>query len=104
MPRLSDSMEDGTILKWLKANGDSVAAGDELVEIETDKATMTHESEADGVLEIVVREGQSVPVGTVIARVGSSSAADRCQRSRNAARAGHACREEACVRARHRPW
>ena len=40
MPRLSDSMEEGTILKWLKAAGDEVAKGDELVEIETDKATI----------------------------------------------------------------
>ena len=43
MPRLSDSMEEGTILKWLKAEGDEVTRGDELVEIETDKATMTYE-------------------------------------------------------------
>ena len=39
MPRLSDSMEEGTILKWLKSDGDSVAKGDELVEIETDRPT-----------------------------------------------------------------
>ena len=45
MPRLSDSMEEGTILKWLKAEGDEVARGDELVEIETDKATMTYEAD-----------------------------------------------------------
>ena len=45
MPRLSDSMEEGTILKWLKADGDEVARGDELVEIETDKATMTYEAD-----------------------------------------------------------
>ena len=48
MPRLSDSMEEGTILKWLKADGDEVARGDELVEIETDKATMTYEADAAG--------------------------------------------------------
>src|ERR671922_82880 len=53
MPRLSDSMEEGTILKWLKAAGDEVSKGDELVEIETDKATMTYEADADGTLEIV---------------------------------------------------
>ena len=48
MPRLSDSMEEGTILKWLKADGDEVARGEELAEIETDKATMTYEADADG--------------------------------------------------------
>ena len=48
MPRLSDSMEEGTILKWLKAEGDEVARGDELVEIETDKATMTYEADTAG--------------------------------------------------------
>ena len=48
MPRLSDSMEEGTIVKWLKTNGDAVARGEPLVEIETDKATMTQEAERDG--------------------------------------------------------
>ena len=57
MPRLSDSMEEGTILRWLKANGDEVARGEELAEIETDKATMTYEADAAGVLEIVAQEG-----------------------------------------------
>jgi pyruvate dehydrogenase E2 component (dihydrolipoamide acetyltransferase) len=50
MPRLSDSMETGTILTWLKADGERVEIGDELVEIETDKATMTYESPSAGVL------------------------------------------------------
>ena len=45
MPRLSDSMEEGTVLKWLKSVGDEVAVGDELVEIETDKANMVYESD-----------------------------------------------------------
>ena len=53
MPRLSDSMEEGTILKWLKSDGDEVKRGDELVEIETDKANMTYEADEDGVAEIV---------------------------------------------------
>ena len=56
MPRLSDSMEEGTILTWLKRDGEAVAAGEELVEIETDKATMTHAAEDEGILEIVARE------------------------------------------------
>jgi pyruvate dehydrogenase E2 component (dihydrolipoamide acetyltransferase) len=61
MPRLSDSMEEGTILRWLKQDGDEVAAGDELAEIETDKATMTYEAESAGVLRIVAREGDTLP-------------------------------------------
>jgi pyruvate dehydrogenase E2 component (dihydrolipoamide acetyltransferase) len=70
MPRLSDSMEEGTILKWLKAAGDEVSKGDELVEIETDKATMTYEADADGTLEIVADEGATLAIGEVIARIG----------------------------------
>src|SRR3954471_8475615 len=71
MPRLSDSMEEGTILKWLKSDGDEVKRGDELVEIETDKANMTYEADSDGVLEIVAQEGDTLPVGETIARLGS---------------------------------
>jgi pyruvate dehydrogenase E2 component (dihydrolipoamide acetyltransferase) len=71
MPRLSDSMEEGTILKWLKADGDEVAKGEELVEIETDKATMTYEADGDGTLSIVAQEGDTLPIGEVIARIGA---------------------------------
>ena len=71
MPRLSDSMEEGTIVKWLKSVGDEVALGEELVEIETDKANMTYESDTAGVLsEIVAEEGATLAIGEVIARVG----------------------------------
>jgi pyruvate dehydrogenase E2 component (dihydrolipoamide acetyltransferase) len=73
MPRLSDSMEEGTILKWLKSDGDEVKRGDELVEIETDKANMTYEADQDGVLEIVAEEGATLPVGDPIARIGGGS-------------------------------
>jgi pyruvate dehydrogenase E2 component (dihydrolipoamide acetyltransferase) len=72
MPRLSDSMEEGTILKWLRAAGEEVKRGEELVEIETDKATMTYEADADGVLEILAAEGDTLPIGAVIARLGGS--------------------------------
>jgi pyruvate dehydrogenase E2 component (dihydrolipoamide acetyltransferase) len=75
MPRLSDSMEEGTILKWLKAEGDEVAKGDELVEIETDKATMTYEADAAGTLSIVAQEGETLPIGQVIARLGAGGEA-----------------------------
>ena len=74
MPRLSDSMEEGTILQWLKQVGDTVAIGDELVEIETDKANMAYESDVAGTLaEILVQEGETVPIGTPIAMVGEGS-------------------------------
>ena len=73
MPRLSDSMEEGTVLQWLKKVGDEVAVGDELVEIETDKANMAYESDLAGTLsEILVDEGETVAIGTPIARVGDS--------------------------------
>ena len=76
MPRLSDSMEEGTILKWMKGVGDEVALGDELVEIETDKANMVFEADAAGTLiEIVAGEGDTLPIGEVIARVGEASEA-----------------------------
>jgi pyruvate dehydrogenase E2 component (dihydrolipoamide acetyltransferase) len=75
MPRLSDSMEEGTILKWLKAEGDEIARGDELVEIETDKATMTYEADSPGTLSIVAKEGETLPIGEVIARLGAAGEA-----------------------------
>ena len=74
MPRLSDTMEEGTILRWLKGDGEELARGEELVEIETDKATMTYESDQAGVLAIVAVEGSTLAVGEVIARVGAASA------------------------------
>jgi pyruvate dehydrogenase E2 component (dihydrolipoyllysine-residue acetyltransferase) len=71
MPRLSDSMQEGTIVRWLKRSGETVAPGDVLAEIETDKATMEFEAESDGVLEIVAAEGATVAVGELIARLGA---------------------------------
>jgi pyruvate dehydrogenase E2 component (dihydrolipoamide acetyltransferase) len=71
MPRLSDSMEEGTVLRWLKSVGDEVKRGDELVEIETDKANMTYEATDEGtLLEIVAEEGSTLPIGEPIARIG----------------------------------
>jgi len=72
MPRLSDSMEEGAIVRWLCEDGAIVARGQELVEIETDKATMVYEAEADGVLAIVAAEGDTVAVGGPIARIGTA--------------------------------
>jgi pyruvate dehydrogenase E2 component (dihydrolipoamide acetyltransferase) len=74
MPRLSDSMEEGTVLRWLKGVGDEVAVGDELVEIETDKANMVYESDLAGtIVEVLAQEGDTLPVGDPIARVGDAS-------------------------------
>ena len=71
MPRMSDTMEEGNIVEWMKKEGDAVEPGDLLAEIETDKATMEFESLWEGVLlHIAVSEG-SVPVEGVIAVIGS---------------------------------
>jgi pyruvate dehydrogenase E2 component (dihydrolipoamide acetyltransferase) len=91
MPRLSDSMEEGTILQWLKQVGDDVAVGDELVEIETDKANMAYESDVAGTLsEILVEEGETVAIGTPIARVGGdeNGAAKQDSEGQSASSAG----------------
>jgi pyruvate dehydrogenase E2 component (dihydrolipoamide acetyltransferase) len=73
MPRLSDSMEEGTVLRWLKSPGDQVSLGEELVEIETDKANMVYEAPAAGTLvETLAEEGDTLPIGEVIARVGEA--------------------------------
>ncbi|MEK6271634.1 MAG: dihydrolipoamide acetyltransferase family protein [Actinomycetota bacterium] len=73
MPRLSDSMEEGTILRWMKSAGDQVSLGEELVEIETDKANMVYEAPAGGTLiETLAQEGDTLPIGQVIARVGEA--------------------------------
>jgi pyruvate dehydrogenase E2 component (dihydrolipoamide acetyltransferase) len=77
MPRLSDSMEEGVVLKWLKQVGDEVAVGDELVEIETDKANMAYESDVAGTLtEILAPEGETLAIGERIAIVGDAGARD----------------------------
>src|SRR5437763_634686 len=71
MQTLSDSMEEGTILHWLVAEGDQVDPGQPLVEIETDKANVTYEADTAGtVLALSVGEGASVPVGAPIAVIG----------------------------------
>ncbi len=71
MPRLSDTMEEGTVAKWHKKVGDGVKEGDILAEIETDKAVQEFESEFDGVLLYIgAEEGKSAPVDTVLAIIG----------------------------------
>ena len=71
MPRLSDTMTDGTVSSWLKKVGDAVEEGDILAEIETDKATMEFESFYEGtLLHIGVEEGQTAPVDSLLAIIG----------------------------------
>src|ERR1700731_1525253 len=75
MPRLSDSMETGKILHWLKKEGEDVKKGEPLVEIESDKANIEVEAYASGKLsKIVVAEGESAPIGAVIAQIGDGAA------------------------------
>ena len=76
MPKLSDSMADAVIVRWLKAPGQSFARGDALIEVETDKATVVYEAEADGKLDsILVPEGASVAIGEPIATLANSDGA-----------------------------
>lgn len=73
MPRLSDTMTEGTVASWLKKVGDKISEGDILAEIETDKATMEFESFYDGVLlHIGVETGQSAPVNSILAIIGEA--------------------------------
>lgn len=75
MPRLADAMEQGTILRWLVEPGSVVEPGQPLVEIETDKATLTHAAEAAGTLEVVAGVGDTLPVGGLIARIAGDGEA-----------------------------
>ncbi len=73
MPKLSDTMDTGRILKWLKKEGEKVAPGDVIAEVETDKANMDMEAYDDGtLLKIVAKEGDRVPIGGLIAVLGNA--------------------------------
>lgn len=75
MPKMSDTMQEGTIAAWLKKEGDEVKSGEIIAEVETDKATMELESYEDGVLLYIgIKEGDSVPVDGVIAVIGEKGA------------------------------
>lgn len=85
MPKMGDGMEEGTIVAWLKKEGDPIAKGEPIAEIETDKATVTIESYETGVLtKIVVPPGQTVPIGTVIALVGETATSTQTSSSNGA--------------------
>ena len=82
MPKLSDTMEEGKILRWLKKPGDRVAVGDVLAEVETDKADMELEAEASGVLgKILIEEGGSAAVGEAIAQMTNDDGAAETRKS-----------------------
>ena len=71
MPKLSPTMEEGQISRWLKKEGDKVSMGEPLAEIDTDKATMEMQALANGVLrKILIKEGESAPLGNIIAVIG----------------------------------
>ena len=68
MPKMGDAMEEGTLLKWLKSEGEEISEGDAIAEIETDKVTMELEAEDSGTLaQLIAEEGQDIPVGEAIA-------------------------------------
>ena len=75
MPKLSDTMEEGSIVEWKKSSGDEVHKGDLLAEVESDKATFDLEAEDDGTLEILVEKGVPAKVGAAIARIGAGGEA-----------------------------
>src|SRR5512135_2040132 len=75
MPRLSDTMQEGTITRWLKKPGNEIKRGDVLAEVETDKANMEIEAFDNGILQqIMVKEGETAPIGQVIAVLGQNGA------------------------------
>ena len=74
LPRYGASMEEATIVKWLKSAGEAVQTGDQLVEIETEKVTTAYESPYSGrLIEIVAQEGDVTPVGGVLCRIDVTS-------------------------------
>ena len=91
MPKLSDTMEEGTILRWYKRVGERVEPGDVLAEVETDKADMELESDKTGIIaEIRVPEGKPAPVGAVIVLLTEATEAAPAPRAEPAAKIGPA--------------
>ncbi|HYI25135.1 MAG TPA: pyruvate dehydrogenase complex dihydrolipoamide acetyltransferase [Thermomicrobiales bacterium] len=93
MPKMGDAMEEGTLLKWLKAAGDEVSEGDPIAEIETDKVTLEIEAQEDGFMtNLLVEEGTVAPIGTAIATIGTQ---DEIGQAPEGAAAAPASEEEA---------
>lgn len=90
MPKMGDGMEEGTLLKWLKSEGDEVSEGDAIAEIETDKVSLEIEATDSGTLSrLLVGEGDVVPIGQPIAQIGED-AGDATNADANAKPAGEA--------------
>src|SRR5258706_16286111 len=88
MPKMGDSMEEGTILRWMKKEGDTVAVDEPIAEVETDKANVEIPAEEGGTIsKIVVQEGQTVAVGAVIAFIGDAGSATSTNGANSAASA-----------------
>jgi len=95
MPKLSDTMTEGTLVAWKKKKGDKVSAGDVIAEIETDKATMEWESPEDGTLtEIYIEEGGKVNVGEKIAFIGGEDEAPPAEAKEEKKKSEPAAKEE----------
>jgi len=69
LPKMGQTMTEGTVEKWLKKDGDKVKKGEGIVEITTDKITTTIDSPVDGVLQILIEEGNIVPIGEIIGEI-----------------------------------
>src|SRR5881394_2020402 len=104
MPKLSDTMTEGTLVAWKKKKGDKVSAGDVIAEIETDKATMEWESPEDGTLtEIYVEEGGKVEVGQRIAFIGEEGEAAPKEEKKAPEKKPEAKKEEATEKEAKKP-
>mgnify|MGYP000512693349 CR=1 FL=1 len=79
VPASGESVTSANVARWHKANGDMVHKGDVLVTLETDKVSNELEAATDGMLEILVGEGEEVPIGTLIARIGGSESTSASQ-------------------------
>src|SRR5450759_64288 len=95
LPKLSDTMEEGTIVEWKKKTGDEVKAGDVLAEVESDKATFDLEAETGGVLSILVEQGVPAKIGAPIATIGEPSAAPAKEKAKTPPAAAKAKQAEA---------
>jgi pyruvate dehydrogenase E2 component (dihydrolipoamide acetyltransferase) len=94
MPKLSDTMEEGTIVEWKKKSGDVVKTGDVLAEVESDKATFDLEADADGVLTVIVEQGVPAKIGAAIARIGEAEEAAPAPKPKETAKEKPAAKAE----------
>src|SRR5262245_11844587 len=80
VPSVGESITEGTVARWFKKDGEPVHSEEPLFELETEKATTEIPAPADGVLHITVREGKTVPIGSVVGRIDEKAAAERPSR------------------------